>query len=273
MCRRRNEPERRIAVTLTELMMALAIMGLLAAAMTALATSVEVANEQSRGQNTATQHARVAIDHIERNLRSASATADYPGFLVVPTTVGTTTYPDAVIIWKPETGTPQNASGPPLMKEIVVYAVSPTNANELWELRNTTDNRASTSWTDLSAWRTEIATLFTATGVTKSRLTDLLRTGASSTSNGASTLRGAVRFEIQLRPSATEWSEFQAGTRAWSDLSWVQGIYGKSAGLRQSWCRIELQLMPSKAAATSDTTGQSAIPFFGSGALYYELTR
>ncbi len=39
-------------------------------------------------------------------------------------------------------------------------------------------------------------------------------------------------------------------------------------GLRQSWCRIELQLRPSH---VDDHTADPAIPFFGSGAVYYEM--
>jgi hypothetical protein len=40
--------------------------------------------------------------------------------------------------------------------------------------------------------------------------------------------------------------------------------------MRQSWLRTELQLLPGD-ASSADTTGQQAVPFFGSAALYYQV--
>ena len=85
--------------------------------------------------------------------------------------------------------------------------------------------------------------------------------------------RGALRFESRLRPSAADWSDYQADNVAWDDLPWVQGICGSQTGLRQAWVRIEMQLVPGQASATHDPSGLRAIPFFGSAAVYYELER
>ena len=56
-------------------------------------------------------------------------------------------------------------------------------------------------------------------------------------------------------------------------MPWVQGVYGSQSGLRQAWLRFELQLMPSEISADRDSSGQQAIPFFGSAAVYYEMHR
>jgi hypothetical protein len=46
-------------------------------------------------------------------------------------------------------------------------------------------------------------------------------------------------------------------------------MYSSTSGMRQSWLRIEMQLLPG--LNSEDTTGQAAIPFLGSAALYYNL--
>jgi hypothetical protein len=86
-------------------------------------------------------------------------------------------------------------------------------------------------------------------------------------------LRGAVRFERELRPSATDWTRYTQGTLAWNNLAWPQGIYGTHTGLRQVWVRTELQLMPGEDVLKADPQGQRAIPFLGSGTLHYELKK
>ena len=73
-----------------------------------------------------------------------------------------------------------------------------------------------------------------------------------------------------LRPSAAEWSQFEAGTRPWEDISWAQSVHGSRTGLRQTWCRIELQLRPSHLASDD---ADLAIPFFGSATAYYEMRK
>jgi len=56
-------------------------------------------------------------------------------------------------------------------------------------------------------------------------------------------------------------------------VPWVQDIHGPNTGLRQAWCRFELQLTPGEDSRASDPNGDTAIPFFGSGAIYYQLER
>ncbi len=124
---------------------------------------------------------------------------------------------------------------------------------------------------DVSAWRTNLAALKQATTTKTVVLSTLLRTASTSTSGvGPSTLRGAARFETRLRPSAADWAAYKAGSTAWSNLPWVQGIYGTKAGLRQVWVRMELQFSPGTEWIESNAAA-SAIPFFGSAALYYNL--
>ncbi len=101
-------------------------------------------------------------------------------------------------------------------------------------------------------------------------LSELLRTCSTSATGGGS-LRGAVRFETRLRPSADDWTSYKAGGTAWMNLPWVQGTYGAQAGLRQVWVRTELQLLPGVAWTESNPAAADAVPYLGSAALYYQL--
>jgi hypothetical protein len=102
----------------------------------------------------------------------------------------------------------------------------------------------------------------------------LLRTGVIGTSNSGSPIeRGAIRFDLRQRPSDAQWQDYKNGSLAWDEIDWVQGIYGTKTGLRQVWCRIELQLDAGSAAEIDDETSQSAITFFGSAAIYHELRK
>jgi hypothetical protein len=226
------------------------------------------------GQGTAAQHARVALSRIRNTIEGAYATPDFPGMAVLSTQVGNYAFPDTLVVWKP-TGSPVNAAGPPLYSELVIYCPDPAAPYRLLEITAPTDTRVTPALTDTSAWLSNINTIKTSNIVTKTVLTDMLRVAdagsVTSNNSNSSQLRGAVRFHVTVRPSQSDWASYQAGTTAWSALPWVQGINGSQAGLRQSWCRIELQLVStSTAAATANT---EAIPFFGSAALYYEIKK
>jgi hypothetical protein len=76
-----------------------------------------------------------------------------------------------------------------------------------------------------------------------------------------------VRFHVTLRPSESDWAEYENGDLAWTDLPWAQSIHGSQTGLRQAWCRVELQLMPGDSAFAVDPEGDTAVTFFGSAAI------
>jgi hypothetical protein len=78
---------------------------------------------------------------------------------------------------------------------------------------------------------------------------------------------GAVRFEVTLRPSEKEWADYRSGSLAWEDINWVQGMHGGQTGLRQAWCRCELQL------AIDNDESSDEILFLGSASKYFALGR
>lgn len=266
-------PNRR-GMTLVELMMVSAVMSLLAATLAALASTVQVSNQQQLGRGLSIQHGQVAIGRIEHALRVATANEFFPGFIVVSETVNGSTFPDTLIVWKPD-GTPVNEDGLPLVSELVVFTPADGSPNRLLELRDPYDTSevpavsATRDWLDLV---TNLKSSADYEGDSNAVvLTDLMRVAevTSSTTRSIAT-RGCVRFEQSLRPSDAEWRSYKAGSATWESLPWVQGIYGATSGQRQSLCRIELQLRPADLQLNDK---QIAIPFLSSAAIYYQLER
>jgi hypothetical protein len=249
-------------MTLAELLAVSCILVVMAGAMSALAIGVQESNQYNYQHGVSLQHAQVTLQRIQHTLNSATANATFPAFLIFADTVGVQLYPDTLVVWNPTTSA-VNPDGLPLMNELVVYCPNPNDPQELWEIRAPNDSRTAPNPSNTSQWRTELTYLKSNSTVQRVVLTNALRT--ASTSNG---VRGVIRFESRLRPSQLEWAMHVAGLRAWEDMSWVQGIYGSATGLRQAWCRFEFQLRPGD---TRDNSRDAAIPFFGSGAVMYEL--
>ena len=273
MCRLYREPSVRRGLTLVEMLLSLAVLAMVAVAMTGLARAVQMNNEYGEAHATVTQHARVVLERIERTVSEAVASPSFPGILVVDTYVGSWRFPDALIVWHPATGTTAaDPAGMPRFNELVIYYPNPREPNQFLEVTLPKDTRVVPAVTSLSTWRSELSNLTSTTSAEKVVLTDLLRTcPVSGLLNAAS--RGAVRFESRLRPSADEWSQYSAGSLAWKKMSWVQGVSGWKTGLRQAWVRIELQLAPAGATGLGDAAGQPAVAFFGSATLYHEMTQ
>ena len=264
--RRRN----RTGVSLVEMLLAIAVLGIMAMSLSALATIVHTSNDFAQTRGEAIQHARVACERIERALSSAYATADYPGFAAVATTSGGHSYPDLLIVWRP-VGAPANAAGPPLMRELVFFTFAPSEPHKLLEITLPNDNRPAPAASNLVQWAIELASLHTRNDAVKVQLSDLLRTGDAGSTG--TQMRGVVRFETRLRPSAAEWTEYQNGSRDWDELSWAQSIYGSDTGLRQAWCSYELQFVPRGKTRSGSESAALALPAFGSAAIYYTLTK
>jgi hypothetical protein len=268
---RRTPVASRRALTLLELLIATSIMTIMAGVLGALALSVQMHSEHSQGQGEAVQHARVVLDRIQRTLNEATASEDFPGFAVFGDTVAGYTFPDVLVAWSP-IGAPADADGLPRWNEIVVFCPDKSAPNRLLEIRIPGDTRTVPALTDLTTWRSELLSVRQSNTVEKVELTDLVRTASTGSGLGAQT-RAAVRFDVQQRPSSVDWQDFKSGGIDWEDLPWVQGIFGSQTGLRQVWCRIELQLTAGSDSEQVAMSGQHALTFFGSAAIYHEMQR
>jgi hypothetical protein len=70
-------------------------------------------------------------------------------------------------------------------------------------------------------------------------------------------------------PSDQQWAQYRGGTRTWQNIDWPQDSYRSTSGTRVVACQTELQIAPGNMASAAAT----AIPFYGSATITYELTR
>lgn len=252
---------RRAGLTLIELVLAVSIMTMSVAALAMMSRAVEISSEYNEGYGTATQHARVALNRIQRTVMEAYGNGSYCGAWLTDTTTNSTSHPDTLVVWHP-TGDPANPAGPPLTRELVIYCPDAANPNRLLEITKPTDN-TSMPTPGTAAFVSFVNAIKTSSGATKNALTDLVRVV-----NG----NGVVRFAIALNPSAADWSAYQAGTKTWANLPWVQGIVGPSFGMRQVWVRAELQMVPYGNWIITNSAAQQVVPYFGSSTFNYALS-
>lgn len=272
MCRPCLESRVRHGLTLVEMLLSLAVLAIIAVALAGLAKAVQMNSDYGEGHATVTQHARVVLERIERTVSEATASPSFPGVLALNTYVGSWRFPDTLIVWHPASGTTAvDPSGLPRFNELVIYYPNPLKPSQLLEVTLPNDTRVAPAVDSQSTWLAEVAKLSSSSSAEKVVLTDMLRTCLSSGSTTEG-LRGAVRFESRLRPSADEWSQYSAGTLAWKKLSWVQGISGWKTGLRQAQVRVELQLVPTGSTGLGSPESQPAVTFFGSATSYHEIT-
>lgn len=271
-----QSPERKLGqspprsgMTLLELLLAVSVMSMIVGALGAVAAGIQKAYEYSEGFGTATQHARVALDRIAKTVSEATANEQFPGFIVLTDKDGTWTFPETLVVWRPQTAA-ADPKGLPRFNELVIYCPDWYTPSKLVEIRVPSDTSIVPQVSDAVQWATKIEAIRKNKSNDAVTLTALLRTCAVSGS-GAPRWRGAVRFAPRLRPDDTQWAQYKAGTLAWKDLYWVQGLFGSQVGLRQAWLRTELQLLPGATWVSNDPASQRAIPFFGSATVYYEM--
>lgn len=268
----RRQRGRRRGLTLAELLIAATILLMIATAVSMLASAVNGANAFCQGYLVAGQHARVALSRIEQTLRKTYANEQFPGFLVVSELAGGQELPQTLVVWAPPS-TPANPGGRPLVKELVLFSPNPARPCELMEIRDPTNGALVPPTSDTSAWRTLTETLRSSQTVSRTVLTDRLRTaplvGEWQESLTASQLRGLVRFRRLMAPTEQAFSQYRAGNRSWDDLDWPLDRYGATSGTRCVVCQTELQVV----TGTMATAQATAVPFFGSFYFTYELAR
>ncbi|QDU75073.1 hypothetical protein Pan97_20940 [Bremerella volcania] len=252
-------------LSLAELLVASAVMGIICLSFGTLAMSVQMANEYSQEKNLVGQHARVILQRVERTMQGAHATDSFPGILPITYYYSSYDFPQAIAVWDPD-GSPM--ANYPQVDELVIFAVDPDNPNRFLEIRNESDTSTAPGLTDETAWRTLIANLIDSSDSEIVEISDLIRAGKAG-ANYYSTLR----FQTRVVPSDAEIAAARAGSVDWEDLNWATSIYSSKAGVRQVWCHFEWQLVPSSNIDEHGRLQEQAVPFFGSSAIYYQVTK
>ena len=252
--------------TVTELLIALALVGMIAAACAGLFLASERAFVLARGYAAVAEEGQLVVERIRRAVERSHATLKFPGFLVLESIAGGWRFPDTLIVWCPAEVV-GSARELPRMDEVVVFCPDPSVPNRLVEVRFPGNTEIGFSAGELEGWRTAIAEGLQSPNAEVVVLTDRLRT-VTLESGGSLRRQSGVFFFDLLRPSDEELAQFRNGALTWEDLPWVQNAYGTQYGLRQHWLRIELQLVSGE-----DATAGEVVPFFGSAAVYYGISR
>ena len=254
----------RQGLSLPELLASVLILGLIAASLGGVATAVRSSNSYCSGYTQAAQHARVTLARLERNISLATANESFPGCRVFSTTAGGSTFPDAVVVWKPLT-TAVAPTGLPRVNELLLYTFNPSAPNELLEIRDASNTATAPAWTATSSWNTLLSNLLTSNTATRTVLTTRVHTAKPT---AATSTRGAVRFLMLAGPTDAQWASYRAGATAWDDLDWPQDRYGGSYGTRMVSLQIELLV-----DANDGVSSGNVLPFFGSATYSYQLSR
>lgn len=261
----------RRGMTMIELLIAIAIVAALVAGLGVMAHAVYQGSEHSQSHALISQHARVAISRITTAANEAESSEAFPGVLVLQTTESGWTFPDRLAIWSP-VASAVDPDGLPRVNEILFYVPNPDAANELLELRNTSDTSTVPTVDDQVAWHALIDSLLSANSSDSIVLTDLVHTAAVTSSTRVSEQRACLRFVMEMHPSAAEWADYKAGATDWSDLPFALDVRMGDSGLRHVWLRLELQLAPPDPVANSPTA-LAPVPYYGSSAFYYQLKK
>ena len=254
---------RRRAFTVIEMVISVGLVGMIGVAMATLSTAAHMSNTYVQDTGDAIQHARVAIERIRQAVREAHASDDFPGFVVVENDVVSWTFYDTLAVWKP-TGSATDPDGLPTVEELVLFTFDSSDPTRLLEITLPGDTSTVPVATDTSGWTNLIASMKADADVVEVELTDMLDCGKL-----AGQQRGVLQFSAVHHPSESEWADYVAGNTNFEDLPWVLDIHSASSGLRQSRVSFDFQLQSDR---TATATSATVIPFFGSAAIYYEMT-
>lgn len=241
----RNIPERppyqggesrRPALTLIELLLAMALTAMIILGVSALARVGEGAFQTAElaVENVQTWH--TCLLQIDRAVSRCYANARFPGVLVVSRRVGTLAFPEALVVWSPPSGKAADPQGLPRVGELVFFMPSLQAPHELREFRLPDSQTVAPELGNSQAWETLVRDIRTANATSSVLLTDRLRcfvVGAE--------LLSAVRFRLQMTPSLAEWEN---PNLSWDALTWPQGLFSPDSGQRRVCIHVEIQLAP-----------------------------
>ena len=228
----------RRGLTLIELMISIMILSFTVAALGMMSRAVEISSEYNQGYGTATQHARVTLDRLDRAVNQAYANSSWAGVWVTEDAIGSWNFPETLVVWRPS-GTPANPQGAPLVSELVLFCPNPLSTNQFLEITFPGDSRALPSASNAATFKAFVDGLKTAAGANKVLLTDLVRTAVIS---GSAQPRAAVRFVVTQSPTDAQMLTYPSVT--WQNLPWPQGICSPTMGVRKCGCARKFNCCP-----------------------------
>lgn len=266
---------RRSGMSLTEFLVAVTIMSLVAVAIgTASLTSARL-DSVAQGTSDTVQHARVVQDFFRRTVSQAHGSLAFPGLLVLTRSTAMGTFPDTLVVWSPE-GNPSDPEGLPRFSELVVFCGHPDRPNELIVVTDRTDNRLVPPKEDTASWRTEIDAFVrqnSDSGIVLTSRVHVFQMGigsfmADAGISSTTTMRQpSLRFWVEQRPSAAEFDDYGVGRAAWNELRWPLDLYNSETGIVRVRCNVEFQL------DVPDSPSGQILPFFDGASTSFAVAR
>jgi len=259
----------RRGLSLAELLVATMIMGLISASFGALAMSIQMANEHATSKNRMGQSARIILGRIERTIGSAHANEDFPGVRAITYKKFTYEFPQCLAIWAPSASGPAGAY--PQVDELVFFAANPDSPNLLLEIHPVNNSNVAPDMDNESGWRDLLEDVLADNETEVIPLFDQVRVGKANSAD--TNLYSTLRFDVRVRPDDDQLASARAGDSDWADLPWTNSIYGNSTGLRQVWVSFSYQMVPSDDVDEHEAIQDKSVPFFGSSAVYYQVSK
>lgn len=250
-------------VTLVEMLAAIALSAFIIVGIVTFVQLAEDAFAVGRRSSESVQIARACFQQIEKTLDHAFANEFFPGAIVVPQSVGGNALPETLVVWCPSSGQPRNPDGLPYLDELVVFSVNNSRPCELRRYKFSNGGLTAPGPSQTTAWQALIDGLRNQSPGESEVLTDRLRTFVI---NGR--VCGAIRFRVELAPGDSEWSD---PSIAWNALSWPQGLFGPSRGVRRVSVHIEIQLQDTGTSEIGQQENSHA--FWHSHAFVYTLRK
>jgi hypothetical protein len=266
---------RRCGFTFVELLMSLTLTSILSVVLGGIILAAHEGWEHSNGLSEASQQARISQDRITYMVSQAgqyrlTGQPTTLGIAVVESTYLFVRAPEILVIWSGGRMGGMSALGVqtrlPTVNELVIYTPDPSDPTHLIEVVDP----ANTNSLDFRAanFSTSIQTILKSPSCQKTLLCDRVHTSDLSMFSFSQTAVGNIRFEKLDSPTDAELTGIVAGTPAWFNLVWAQGIVSSSTGMRQTTIRMEFQIEP-RPLPLNSSAAVSAIPFFNSASNRY----
>ena len=263
-------------MTLVELLISMAIMGLMSVVLAGMSNAVNSAWVYTKGVEVTELQANAALERIKFMLSQTGGyrvTGQPPrlGVAVVTRSVGSTTVPDVLVLWTGGRNGGLAALGTqarlPVASELLVYTWDVGLPNQLSEVAF--PSSATNVDFAASTFADTISSLLASPSVDRIPLSDRLRVSLLPNKSSAASTQsvGNVRFGVTWAPTDAELANVSPVTSQWYQLNWPQGTVGSRSGMRQATLNLEVQIEPDGVVAGTGVV--TAIPFFDSASVRY----
>ncbi|MCA9177207.1 MAG: hypothetical protein KDB14_22110 [Planctomycetales bacterium] len=224
------------------MLIAMALLAMVAGGAAALSRAGNLASQQSQRWDREGRVSRVAIQRIRESISRANGSNQFPGVVVMPTTHGSKSFPDRLVVWRCINDAAPRDPQVPYTDELLFYLADPLAPHRLIESRIVALVQPAPPLYDSSAWGTLLQSAATPNASAEwVELNDALRVVATNI-GGQPVHLPALRFHPYYAPSDVEFDDYASNLVPWTELAWPLGRASTASGCRMANIDIELQL-------------------------------